>query len=157
MAWSCERCTFNNYSGQISRLVAQYGPEPSAAQQSVGDKDSAPAVGSDSNTPVVPVSPVADTETPLELMSATALSTVQSMPAINIYPPSSHFCHPLTRVVLQCVEDAPVEPRSGWFKRLRGGKGKAAHRRWYQISGRMLSSYKKQVGKMDVFVWGIFA
>lgn len=42
-------------------------------------------------------------------------------------------------------EDSPVQPLSGWFKRSREGKGKAGHRRWYQIHGRILSSYKKQV------------
>ena len=41
--------------------------------------------------------------------------------------------------------DSPVQPLSGWFKRLREGKGKAGHRRWYQIRGRVLSSYKKKV------------
>ena len=40
-----------------------------------------------------------------------------------------------------------MKPLSGWFKRFREGKGKGkkAHRRWYQIRGRILSSYKKQV------------
>ena len=45
-----------------------------------------------------------------------------------------------------------MEPISGWFKRLREGKGKSGHRRWYQLRGRILSSYKKQVDDMRVHV-----
>ena len=41
---------------------------------------------------------------------------------------------------------------SGWFKRLREGKGKAGHRRWYEIRGRVLSSYKKKVKSAVFFV-----
>ena len=47
-------------------------------------------------------------------------------------------------------EDVPVQPLSGWFKRLREGKSKSGHRRWYQIRGRVLSSYKEQVDVMQL-------
>ena len=49
-----------------------------------------------------------------------------------------------------------MEPLSGWFKRLREGKGKGGHRRWYQIRGRILSSYKKQVEFVDQCAMGLF-